>query len=95
MKKCQNCGYEMDNKSKFCPKCGYSAANSYQDNNEIKETDKKSTELFIIIGRIFYIVAIADFILGNFFNVDITGVWWSPLLFVGIGFILESYAKKE
>ena len=45
------------------------------------------------IGYIFYILAVSDFISGNFLDFDITGLWWSPIALGLIGSIIISNKK--
>ena len=44
------------------------------------------------VSYVLYILAIIDFCLGIFFNIDITGVFWSPLAFGVLGFLLGNAA---
>ena len=48
-----------------------------------------------IIGYAFYLIGILDWVLGNFGVIDITGVWWSPLVFGGIGAIFERIGASQ
>jgi hypothetical protein len=48
-----------------------------------------------IIGYVCYALAAIDFIAGNFFQIDLTGVWWSPIALGGIGAIVLSIAEKN
>ena len=38
-----------------------------------------------IIGYVLYGLAAIDFISGNFFGIDFTGIWWSPIVLAVIG----------
>lgn len=95
MKKCQYCGCEIRESSNFCPKCGKSTVNVNQVNTASEESDKQPSQIYIIISWVFYLIGFADFLLGNFFKIDFTGVWWSPLVFGGIGYFFDYLAKKE
>tara|TARA_B100001013_G_C24312595_1_gene325365 strand:- start:3 stop:182 length:180 start_codon:yes stop_codon:yes gene_type:complete len=48
-----------------------------------------------IIGYIFYVIGILDWVLGNFAGMDFTGVWWSPLAFGAIGAIFERIGASQ
>lgn len=43
------------------------------------------TKLFGIIGILFLGFAFVDFFLGELFNIDLTGVSWSPIVAGAIG----------
>lgn len=46
------------------------------------------------IGRLCILFAAADFIFGNFFNIDFTGMRYSPVIAGAIGAALLSKAQK-
>lgn len=48
-----------------------------------------------LVEYLFYILSIADFFLGRFGIVDITGFAWSPLLFVVVGAVIGQYVKHK
>jgi len=67
-----------------------------KNNLEKKEEEVTSRERICrIIGWAFYVIAALDFILGNLFGVDFTGVWWSPILFGAIGYIIGRFGGKD
>lgn len=73
--------------------------NNYYQNNEMAvepNSEEKSAGYIIlnIFAYLFYFAGLADFCLGIFAHVDLTGVWWSPLLLEGIGACLQTWAKK-
>lgn len=48
-----------------------------------------------IVAWIFYALALADFVLGTFLGVDITGVAWSPAAFGIVGVLFEYYSRAS
>ena len=48
-----------------------------------------------LIAYLFYFLAAADFILGNFFRIDITGIPISPIIFGGIGSLFMFFHNQK
>ena len=48
-----------------------------------------------ITGYICYGFGALDFILGNFLEIDITGLWWSPIVLFIIGSFIIKMADPE
>jgi hypothetical protein len=72
-------------------------------NNPVQNFGEKPEEeqvnniaiLLDVIAYFLYALSLVDFCLGNFAHVDITGVWWSPILLSSIGGVLQAIAKKS
>ena len=81
-KKCPYCGEEIMATAKKCKHCG-----------EWLETVQISTREKICryLGWAFYALAVLDFALGNFGNIDITGFKYSPVIFGAIGYLISRY----
>ena len=73
--------------------------------NKENEMDERSPEkdenlssrqrICRIAGWTFYLIAALDFVSGNFFGVDFTGVGWSPILFGAIGYLIGRFGGKD
>lgn len=52
-----------------------------EDDQRPEDSPQKRTLEFVLygIGILLYIAAASDFIAGNFFGCDVTGVSWSPI----------------
>jgi len=107
---CPSCGspnVELIERNKYqCPYCG----TTFSDNSaspvppvpptevnaesNTETEDETPTNVYSIIGWIFYLIGIVDFC-GMFFDYDFTGVSWSPIAFAGIGYIFDWLAKKN
>ena len=48
-----------------------------------------------VVEYLFYLLGVLDFCLGRFFEIDITGFSWSPLLLTLVGAIIGQYVKKK
>lgn len=48
-----------------------------------------------LLSNLCYLFAAADAALANFFEVDITGVWWSPIAACFVGWVLAKFAGEE
>lgn len=62
-----------------------------------KDQSQKSNmgPILKVVEYIFYLLGVLDFCLGRFFDIDITGFWWSPLLFTLVGAMIGQYVKKK
>ena len=47
------------------------------------------------LSYVFYGLAAIDLISANFFGVDFTGVVWSPIVLVAVGYIIDSVSTEE
>ena len=48
-----------------------------------------------IVGYLFYVAAVADLVLYNFMEIDLTGVSWSPIVGFLIGSALIKTAARQ
>ena len=85
MIKCKECNKEVSSEAKTCPHCGIQIKlDLIGQVNQLISKDKK--KILKIISYILYALSVIDFCFGNFFNIDLTGVSWSPIAFVILGF---------
>lgn len=108
--KCPSCGspnVELIDRNKYqCPYCGTTFSKNIAEpvppippseinvDNNTEIEDETPTNIYSVIGWIFYLIGLVDFC-GMFFSYDFTGVYWSPIAFAGIGYIFEMLAKKN
>jgi hypothetical protein len=102
---CRNCGKQIDDNSKFCEFCGTSIVVSSSQNippsyapvppqtDNIPVENHKNMTL-IVLGYICWGFALIDFC-GMFFDYDLTGVSWSPLVAGAIGYGLNYLGNKN
>ncbi len=50
--------------------------------------------VFAILSYLCYIFAIADIVLYYIFDVDMTGLYWTPILASGLGYLFDFIASK-
>lgn len=69
----------------------------YQQPNQNQPQQEKSQTgtILKLVEFFFYILSFADFVLGRLGIIDITGFWWSPILFGSIGAIIGQYVKQK
>lgn len=96
--KCNHCNAEVAEGTKFCPNCGNPVVyqQQLQQPNQQEQSQQSQTGVILkLIEYLFYILAAADFLLGTFGIVDITGFKYSPIVFAVIGAIIGQYVKKK
>ena len=64
---CKNCGSEIDNKQKVCPKCGELLGKETKEKNskEAKIKTINNTIVYCIMGFVFPILGILVYIIGS------------------------------
>jgi hypothetical protein len=107
---CSKCGSQHQDEAQFCPNCGNTVAKNYgnatqsdyipnQNRNVVASDNQvKKRFVFYVFGYLCYVFAIIDFVTGNFFGYDITGVFWSPILACAIGtsvLVAIAYNKQK
>ena len=101
--KCNNCNSEVPNGVSFCPYCGSPVITpqqqpqqgQYQQSQQEQSQYSQIGVVLKFVEYFFYILAAADFLLGTFGIIDITGWRWSPVLFGAIGAIIGQYVKQK
>ena len=88
MRFCPNCGNPMD--SQLQPQQG-----QYQQPQQEESQPSQTGVVLKLVEYLFYILAAADFFLGTFGIVDITGFKYSPFVFAVIGAVIGQYVKKK
>lgn len=95
---CGNCGSEVADDSAFCGKCGMSvsgvAMTAPETDGSRPEGKAKIALVLHITAFALYAAAVADFVCGNFFGIDFTGVSWSPIALGVVGGALSGLAGK-
>ena len=105
---CRNCGNQLNDGIKFCPKCGQAVVGVNQQqvsqqppqgqnlqSPQEQHQQSQNGKILKYVEYFFYFMATLDFCLGNFKIADITGVWWSPILFGAIGAAIGQYYRKK
>lgn len=107
---CSKCGAEIKEGEKFCTNCGSQIVfpeqpqqpqqRQYQQPYQEKPQQEQSqpSQIGVVLKFVeyfFYILAAADFLLGTFGIIDITGWKWSPVLFGAIGACIGQYVKQK
>ena len=108
--RCFNCNSDVAEGIKFCPNCGSPMASQqqpqqdqyqqpqqgqYQHSQEGLPQQSQTGVVLKLVEYLFYILAVADFLLGTFGIADITGFKYSPILFGVIGAIIGQYVKQK
>ncbi|MDR1594939.1 MAG: zinc-ribbon domain-containing protein [Prevotellaceae bacterium] len=104
---CTNCGKQIEDGSKFCSHCGTTLteqtnvaqpanAETNTQNQENFQTEAKTEKnmSLIVLAYICWGFAVIDFC-GMFFEYDLTGVSWSPLVAGGIGYLFSYLGNNE
>ena len=95
---CGNCGSEVTDGSAFCGKCGMSvsgvAMTAPEPDGSKSESKAKMALVLHIAAFALYAAAAVDFVCGNFFGIDFTGVSWSPIALGVVGGALSGFASK-
>lgn len=106
-KNCPYCGEKIMATAKKCKHCGEwlePTQSAIEDSNEsetVNDVYEQPEEVAVELstrekvcrysGWAFYALAVLDFALGNFGNIDITGFKYSPVLFAAIGYLISRY----
>ena len=107
--KCNNCNSEVADGMQFCPYCGSPMVSQqpqqgqyqqpqqgqYQQPQQDQYQQPQVGMVLKYVEYFFYLLAAADFLLGTFGILDITGWKWSPILFGAIGAIIGQYVKQK
>lgn len=96
---CGKCGQELEVGARFCGKCGQAIPTDNESvgaPTPVERTPEhpKVAIVLLVLSFVFYIAAVVDYVSGNFFDCDLTGVYWSPLVLGGIGGACSFLAKK-
>lgn len=67
----------------------------YQQPQQEESQPSQTGVVLKLVEYLFYILAAADFFLGTFGIVDITGFKYSPFVFAVIGAVIGQYVKKK
>jgi hypothetical protein len=62
-----------------------------EDNPPVSEEVTERNPTLYVAGLLLFIFGVADFLLGNLMDIDLTGVSWSPL----VGFALGGYLLQK
>lgn len=90
---CPYCGTTFSgNNASTVPPTPLTDVNDESNTDEIE--DETQTNVYSIIGWVFYIIGVVDFC-GMFFGYDFTGVSWSPIVFAGVGYVFDWLAEKN
>ena len=91
--KCVHCNSEVADGMQFCPYCGSPMVSQQPQQDQYQQP--QTGMVLKLVEYFFYLLAAADFLLGTFGVLDITGWRWSPVLFGAIGAIIGQYVKQK
>lgn len=107
--RCIHCNSEVADGMRFCPKCGNPMISQQPQQGQFQQLQQSQCQepqqeqpqqsqtgvVLKLVEYLFYILAAADFLLGTFGIVDLTGFKYSPILFGAIGAIIGRYVKQK
>ena len=62
---CKNCGSEIDNKQKVCPKCGELLGTKEKKDSKAKSKEINNTIVYCIMSFVFPVLGILVYIIGS------------------------------
>lgn len=92
-KKCKHCGEWLEQTQSTTEESNESETvnDAYEQPKEVAVELSTREKVCRYLGWAFYALAVLDFALGNFGNIDITGFKYSPVLFAAIGYLISRY----
>ena len=104
--KCTGCGNMVSDKAVGCPKCGKPVSQIISENSNVAagenhaaseenvEGDEGMQMFFAILSYLCYIFAILDIVLFYVCDIDLTGVYWTPIAASALGYVFSAIGNR-
>ena len=103
--KCTGCGNMVSDKAVGCPKCGKPVSQIISENSNVVADENHAAGegnaeeetmqmFFVILSYLCYIFAILDVVLFYVCDIDLTGVYWTPIAASALGYIFSAIGNR-